>query len=79
MCTLQKQHDYFVEHFKELLTKYDGKHLVISENLTIDAFEDKRTAYRFGCNTFGLGHFMLKQCTKDALKPITINPIISYV
>lgn len=35
---LRKQYDYYVAHEKELLKKFEGKHLVISDNLEVAAF-----------------------------------------
>lgn len=66
MCMLQKQHDYYQRNRSSLLQDYHGKHLVISENLDIKAFDTLTEAYKYGCHTYGLGNFLLQECTEEA-------------
>ena len=47
---------------------YLGQVLVISDNLDVHAFSTMAEAYTFGAQTYGLGHFMIQQCTEQATR-----------
>lgn len=64
---LQKQYDFYVSHEKEMLKKYNGKHLIISDSLQVFPFTEAREAYRYGARTFGGGHFLLQECKPGIL------------
>lgn len=68
MCTLRKQHDFYQRNKSALLQDYAGKHLVISADLQITAFDTIAEAYKYGCSTLGLGTFLLQECTEEADK-----------
>lgn len=60
---LEKQLTFFKNHKSELLSKYPGKYLVISEDLNVFPFDSMEDAYIFGESSFGLGKFLLKDCS----------------
>ena len=68
MCQLQKQYDYFRRNMSSLLEDHRNKFLTISEDLEVKAFDSISEAYRFGAKTYGLGHFLLQECTESADK-----------
>lgn len=71
---LQEQYNYYVAHESELLDKYLGKHLVISDALQVYSFVNPKEAYQFGINNFGAGHFMLHKCIPGSLNVVhTVN------
>ena len=66
MCALQKQYDYYHRNMSALMEDYEGKFLVISENLDVHAFNTISEAYSFGAKNYGLGNFLLQECTQEA-------------
>lgn len=70
MIALEKQYDYYMEHEKELLEKYEGLYLVISDGLDISAFKSKKEAYTYGADTYGLGNFLLQFCDYETAHTI---------
>ena len=50
------------------LQDYKDKYLVISENLEVDVFDTIADAYRYGAKKYGLGKFLLQECTNEADK-----------
>ena len=72
--------EYFNTHVDELLKKYDGKVVVISENKEITPFDDFKSGYDFGLKKYGYGKFLLKECSIPAINAVhVINPIIAVV
>lgn len=71
---LQRQYDYYVNHESELVKKYEGQYLVISDTFIVQSFSDEMTAYTFGVKNFGAGHFLLHKCEKGSLDVVeTVN------
>lgn len=70
MCELMKQYEYYTKHEKELLDRYMGKYLVISDDLKVSAFDTKQEAYASGDEMYGLGNFMLQYCDYDAFHTV---------
>lgn len=68
MCQLQKQYDYFRRNMSSLIEDHRNKYLTISEDLEVKAFDEISEAYRYGAKTYGLGHFLLQECTEEADK-----------
>lgn len=62
MIALEKQYNYYMEHETELLEKFGGQYLVISDALEVSAFASKKEAYMYGADTYGLGNFLLQFC-----------------
>lgn len=67
---LQKLYDYYVSHEHELLEKYNGKHLIISDDMKVYPFNEEREAYRYGSKNFGGGHFLLQECKPGILNVV---------
>lgn len=71
---LEKQYDFYVSHEGELLEKYNGMHLVISDNLQVMAFLKPQDAFDYGEAHFGLGNFLLQRCSPGVLQAVnTVN------
>lgn len=69
---LTKQYDYYVDHEKELLEKYNGLFLVISDKLEVYAFPKGMDAYNFGAEHIGLGKFLIQQCKPGILNQVNL-------
>lgn len=63
---LEAQTQYFNENKAALLKKYAGKYIVISDSLDIGSFDDMDKAYFFGVENYGLGHFLMRECSSEA-------------
>lgn len=71
---LEKQYDYYVSHEDELLKKFSGMHLVISDDLQVMAFVKPQDAFRYGEEHYGLGNFLLQRCSPGVLQIVnTVN------
>ncbi len=68
MCQLQKQYDFFRRNKSSLLEDHKDKYLIISEQLEVKAFDTISEAYSYGAKTYGLGQFLLQECSEDADK-----------
>lgn len=66
MLELEKQYLFYLDHEADFLKKYEGKYLVISDELEVSAFDSKKEAYAFGVENTGLGNFLLQECTYNA-------------
>ena len=66
MLELEKQYQYYLDHEAEFLKKFEGKFLVITDDLEVSAFDTKKDAYAFGAEKAGLGNFLLQECTYSA-------------
>lgn len=73
MATLEKHYVFYLNNEQKLLSEYNGLYLVIPDDLTVHAFKDKRDAYYFGEETYGLGHFLLQHCDYNAAH--TVNSV----
>ena len=67
---LTKQYDYYVSHERELLEKYNGLFLVISDALEVYAFSKGMDAYNFGAENIGLGKFLIQECKPGKLDEV---------
>lgn len=67
---LAKQYDYYVSHEKELLDKFKGLFLVISDTLEVYAFPKGMDAYNFGAENIGLGKFLIQECKPGKLDEV---------
>ena len=66
MLELEKQYQFYLDHEADFLRKYEGKFLVITDDLEVSAFESKKDAYAFGAENVGLGNFLIQECTYNA-------------
>lgn len=67
---LTKQYDYYVGHEQELLKKYNGTYLIITDDLMVFSFKDMEEAYIYGLKNFGAGNFLLQKCSPNELNVV---------
>ena len=76
---LEKQLTYFKENQKTLVRKYSGKYIVISDDLTVTAFDSLESAYVYGTTNYGLGNFLLQDCHPNFVGKVqVISPTVVY-
>ncbi len=77
MENIEKQLRYYKENEESLLKEYEGTFIVVSGDLQVDAFSTMKEAYDFGCEQYGIGNFLLKECKrKDARNVKIIMPSV---
>lgn len=74
---IEKQLDYVKNNINILNQKYDGRYVVISEQLDENAFNSLDEAYRFGITNLGLGNFLLQQFNNTNSQVQIINQTIT--
>ena len=74
---IAKQIAYVKSNEAVLTQKYDGKYLVVSEQLDEKAFDTLDEAYLFGVNNFGAGNFLLQQFCSNGTHVHIINQTIT--
>ena len=78
MTYLTKQLRFFEENKQALLEEFGEKFIVVSSDLKVDAFASENDAYNFGCEHYGLGNFLLKDCHASCLDRVyVITPTIA--
>jgi hypothetical protein len=60
---LIKNFFYYLAHQDELVTQYNGKYLIISNNKVLYASPDGDHAFEKGVEMAGLGNFIMQLCT----------------
>lgn len=69
-----KRYCFYLDNEARLLSEFDGKYLVIPDDLSVHPFANKLEAYYFGEENYGLGHFLLQHCNYDAVHSVnTVN------
>ena len=63
MADLRKDYQYFLDNKKELVEKYGGMYILISNCEVVKAFADENDAYYYGGEHLGLGNFIIQLCT----------------
>ena len=63
MDDLRKDYQYFLDNKKELVEKYNGMYIVISNSEVIESFSEENDAYYYGVEHLGLGNFIIQLCT----------------
>lgn len=61
---LKAEFQYFIDHQKELVKKYEGKVLVIKDNQVIGAYETELQALTETCKTHEMGTFLIQKCDR---------------
>jgi hypothetical protein len=59
---LEKEFDYYLQHQKELVRKYNGKILVIKGQTVIGVFDSELEAVQKTSETHELGTFLVQKC-----------------
>lgn len=57
----EKEHEFFESHRNEFRANYGGKHIVISGQTVLGAFDAPLDAYREAIKTRKPGEFMIKE------------------
>ncbi len=56
--------EYYLSHQNELVSKYNGKYLVITDDGVVGSFDSEDTAYFDAVDKYGLGNFIIQYCTE---------------
>jgi len=67
--------EYYKNHRDELVNKYCGKYVVISDNKVVAAYDDDDVAYKETIKTIPLGSFLIHHITEEE-EVFTISPIL---
>lgn len=65
MADLRKDYQYFLDNKKELVEKYGGMYILISNCEVVKAFADENDAYYYGVENIGSGNFIVQLCTDN--------------
>jgi hypothetical protein len=71
--------EYYKAHQSELVTRYNGKFLVLHSRQVAGAFETDQAADDFGLSHFGSGQFIIQKCSagdKDLV--VKLHPAIRF-
>lgn len=80
MTGISKQIEFFKTHKEELVNKYSGKVIVVSDSLVITECINEEEAYDFGVKEYGYGNFLLKNLQDASSSRVhIISPIITSV
>lgn len=60
---LEKELKYYKDHQDELVSKYDGKYLVIKDEEIIGIYDTKEEAYNEPQKNHPLGTFLIQLCS----------------
>ena len=55
---------YYLEHQEDLVTKYNGKYLIITREGVVGAYDSLNEGYEVALKTYGKGNFMLQLCSE---------------
>lgn len=59
---LEKEFQYFLDHQKELVKKYDNKFIVIIGEAVVGSYETEAEAFLKSSEKYELGTFLIQQC-----------------
>lgn len=59
---LETEFNYYRKHQNELVSKFEGKYLLIVGEDVVGVFESEIDAYASGQSKFALGTFLIQQC-----------------
>lgn len=60
---LEKEFKYYIDNQQELVKKYNGKFLVIVNEMVVGDFSTRETAYFDSINKYEPGTFLIIKCT----------------
>ena len=72
MRALAKQIQFFENEQESLIQQYEGLYIIISPSLEVSPFPNIQDAYRFGVREYGLGNFLMKDCSPASLRKVHI-------
>jgi hypothetical protein len=61
--TLEKEFQYYLDHQDELVTEYNGKVIVIKNQVVIGVYDDETEAIGETRKTQAMGTFLVQRCT----------------
>lgn len=74
---LMANYQYYLDNYDDLVKLYDGKVLVIVDCKVADVCNNEDEAYYGGMKKYGLGNFLMHQCTHEyKTKVMSIGPRI---
>lgn len=59
---LEKEFYFYKEHQNELVSKYQGKYVVIRDNMVISVFDSEIEAVIESSKLYSLGTFLVQKC-----------------
>lgn len=62
---LSKDFHYFLDNYENLISKYEGRTLVIKDLAVVGDFENFRAAYSWAMTNFIPGTFLIQLCSRD--------------
>lgn len=62
ISNLEKEFNYYLEHQKELVSKYNGKFIVIKNHQVIGTFDSELEAIKKTAVKHELGTFLVQKC-----------------
>ena len=65
MTNLRDLLQYYLDHQKELMGKYQGRYIVITKDGVGGDFENERDAYFTAEQKYGLGTFIVQLCAAE--------------
>ncbi len=65
MPILEQELAYYNQHRADLLSKYEGKFLLIKGSELVGSFENAEAAYQEGLRRFGNTPFLIKQVLRE--------------
>jgi hypothetical protein len=72
---LEKEWEFYENNRDELVEKYCGKYVVISENKVVSVYDDENTAYFETVKNLPLGSFMIHQVLEEEMV-YTLSPVL---
>ncbi|MCM1532280.1 MAG: DUF5678 domain-containing protein [Bacteroides sp.] len=63
MADLDKLFEWYLANQDELVSKYNGKYLVIKDNSVVETFDSEDEAFFRAAEKYGLGNFIVQLCT----------------
>ena len=60
---LDKEFKYYKDHQTELVSKYDGKYIVIIDSKVVGVYETHIEAYTTSKNKYEVGTFLIQYCS----------------
>ena len=60
---LKREFQYYVEHQDELVSRYNGKHLVIKGEAVLGAYDSVQEAYVAAVKEHAPGTFLIQRCS----------------
>ncbi len=72
---------YYLEHQEDLVSKYDGKYLITTNDGVVGAYDSLNEGYEVALKTYGKGNFMLQLCSegeKDYSQRFFTSRVVFY-